>query len=86
MPGSSFYLYAKYRHEITSRERRYKEKKSDVMRAHAVGFFLNHIFAMRGSVNQSRARSKMAIHVWIRNHGVVQLQVSQEKPKAVNVK
>lgn len=70
---------------LTSREIRYNEKKSNIMRAHPVWVFLNHVFAKRGLVKQSRG-GKMAIHVWIRNHGVVQLQVSQEKLRAVNVK
>lgn len=56
------------------------------MRAHAAGVFLKHEFAKRGSVNQGRGRVEMAMQVWVRNHAVVQLQVSQEKPKSVNVK
>lgn len=36
---------------LESRERRYTEKKGDIMRAHAVGDFLKHEFAKRRSVN-----------------------------------
>lgn len=43
-----------------------------------------HEFAKCGSVNQSRGT--MAVQVWIRNHGVVQLEMSQEKRKDMNVK
>lgn len=63
---------------LTYRENRYTEKKSDIMRANAAGVFLKHEFAKHGSVNQSRGRVKMAIQVWVRNHGVVQLQVSRK--------